>query len=244
MSGTIAACLAATVWLGQEQGMFTMEGTRASQTPSSEQTNTHKVKVSAKEAFAPLLFTLPELAGLRLEERGSVSDIKQVALVKGDRYEGEFAYNTATEQIQWYRYEKEEAREGELPDLKSAEQKARTFLASVLGEESKQYTVKSAGELKDEGMRNGSWINVSFQKEQEGARIPFDIISVQIDSKGEVAFFGRTNKEEQELLGKLTKSLPELNPSPTLDNKSMYYNGFEIMLGNAESGITQRIRKS
>ena len=241
MSGTIAACLAAVVWLGQQQGMFTMEGTRASQTPSSEQTNRQKVNVSAKEAFAPLLSTLPELAGIRLEERGSVSDIKQVALLKGDRYEGEFAYNTATGQIQWYRYEKEEAREGKLPDLKSAEQKARTFLASVLGGESKQYTVKSVGELKDEGMRNGTWMNVTFQKEQEGARIPFDIISVQIDSKGQVAFYGRTNKEEQELLGKLTKSLPELNPSPTLDNKSMYYDGFELMLGGADDDLNQAL---
>ncbi|GIO07165.1 hypothetical protein J31TS6_31930 [Brevibacillus reuszeri] len=234
MSGTIAVCLAAAVWIGQQQGMFTMEGTRASQTPSSEQTNEEKANVSAKEAFAPLLSAVPELAGLRLEERGSVRDIKQVALLKGDRYEGEFAYNTTTGQIQWYRYEKEEAREGDLPDLESAMQKAIAFLASVLGEESKQYAHISSHKLTDEGMRNGTWMNVTFQKEQEGARIPFDIISVQIDSKGQVAFFGRTNKEEQELLGKLTKSLPELNPSPTLDNKSMYYDGFEIMLGNAD----------
>ncbi|WP_312116809.1 hypothetical protein [Brevibacillus reuszeri] len=239
MGGTIAACLVATIWIGQQQGMFTMDGTHASQTPSSEQINRQKANVSAKEAFAPLFSAVPELEGLRLEERGGVSDIKQVALLNGDRYEGEFAYNTTTGQIQWYRFEKGEAGKGELPVLEAAEQKAIIFLASVIGEESNQYIFKSAGELTDKGMRNGSWINVSFQKEQEGARVPFDIISVQIDSKGQVAFFGRTSKEEQELLGKLTKSLPELNPSPSLDNKSMYYGGFELMLGGADDDLNQ-----
>ncbi|GED66414.1 hypothetical protein BRE01_01160 [Brevibacillus reuszeri] len=235
MSGTIAACLAAAVWVGQQQGMFTMEGTGASQTTITEQTNTQvKNKVTAQEAFAPILGAVPELQGLRLEERGNVGDIKQVALLKGDRYEGEFSYDATTGQIEWYRYEKEESREGKLPEMMVAQQKAITFLQSVLGVESKQYAPISTHKLTDEGMRNGTWMNVTFQKEQEGARIPFDIISVQIDSKGQVAFFGRTNKEEQALLGKLTKSLPELNPSPTLDNKSMYYGGFEIMLGNAD----------
>ncbi|EJL41264.1 hypothetical protein BAG01nite_15020 [Brevibacillus agri] len=61
----------------------------------------------------------------------------------------------------------------------------------MVGEEADVYERQATEVYADEHWRNRTWMNVSDQRMENGKPVPYDVLTVQVDKRERVAFYGR-----------------------------------------------------
>lgn len=233
MAGSLAACLALTV-LGVREGFLPSMSPQKNGTSTAAANQTDKTAeqaVSPEQALAPLKKAVPELGGVTLRKGETLDGVALVTMLQKDRAIGQVAYDTRTGRIESYLLDASNDGEKTTIAPAQAEKVAQAFLQTALGEEAKAYAHQATEVYADEDWRNGTWMNVSYQRLENGKPVPFDVLTVQVDKKERVAFFGRLNEQEQKLFAKFAASVPELNPSPVVYNKQLTRDGWALVLG-------------
>ncbi|MGG4443581.1 YcdB/YcdC domain-containing protein [Brevibacillus fortis] len=242
MAGSLAACLAVTAVGLHQQGWFPQMPsgkniTNAVATTTTNKKNTeanqNSVKVSPEEAVLPLKKTIPALSKMTIRVDRTSYGFSELTLLEGDTERANVAYDIQTGQIESFTMigDRTEQKDAKLPSAKSAENAAKAFLQVFLGEESKSYQHIETQIYTDEHMVKGPWMSVNYQRMENGQPVPFDVLSVGIDQREQVAFFGRLNKSEQDFFTKLTDAVPDLNPSLLLLDKEKNHDGMLVILG-------------
>ncbi|MFS0917201.1 YcdB/YcdC domain-containing protein [Brevibacillus sp. 179-C 1.1 NHS] len=251
MAGSLAACLAVTAVGMQQQGWFPPQmpsGKNLANAVAANGTdkknteaNQNSVKVAPEEAILPLKKALPALSKMTIRVDSTRHSITDVTLLEGDNARATVAYDTQTGQIESFMIEgerldpdpddREEQQAVTLPSAKTAESVARVFLQDFLGEESKAYRHIGTEVYRNDYWAEGEWMSVNYQRMENGHPVPFDIMSVRVNSKEQVAFFGRINKSEQAFFTKLTDALPDMNHSLLLFDKAKNSDGMSLDVG-------------
>ncbi|KZE52869.1 hypothetical protein AV540_09655 [Brevibacillus parabrevis] len=233
MVGSIAACLAVTAWGVQEGGMLPLspQGSEVSVATANNTKKTTGNEISPEQALAPLKKAVPELGSITLRKAETLDGITLVTLLQKDRAIGQVAYDTQTGRIESYLLDA--SNDGEKTTIAPAEAEtvAQAFLLTALGEEARAYEHQATEVYSDEDWRHGTWMNVSYRRLENGKPVPFDVLTVQVDKKERVAFFGRLNQQEQKLFAKFAAAVPELNLSPVVYNKELTKDGWALVLG-------------
>ncbi|TQR37954.1 YcdB/YcdC domain-containing protein [Brevibacillus brevis] len=242
VAGSLAACLAVTAVGMHQQGWFPQlpngkNGTNAIATTATKTNNKeadpNSVKVSAEEAILPLKKVIPALSKMTIRVDRTSYGFSALTLLEGDTARANVVYDTQTGQIESFTIDGDrgEQKEEKLPSAKTAEKAASAFLQAFLGEESKTYQLVETQIYTDEHMVKGPWMSVNYQRMENGQPVPFDVLSVGIDEREQVAFFGRLNKSEQAFFTKLTDAMPDLSPSLLLLDKEKNHDGMSFILG-------------
>ncbi len=249
MAGSLAACLAVTAVGMHQQGWFPQMPSgknlaSAVATTATDKKNTeakqNSVKVSAEEAILPLKKAIPPLSKMTIRVDSTSHGISDLTLMEGNHARASVAYDIQTGQIESFMINGErpdpypenwDEKSVKLPSAKTAESAANAFLQRFLGEESKSYQHLATETYVNEFWEESIWQSVSYQRVENGKPVPFDILSVRINTKEQVAFFGRLNKNEQAFLTKLTDAMPDLNPSLLLFEKGRNRDGISLTVG-------------
>lgn len=242
VAGSLAACLAVTAVGMHQQGWFPQLpngknvtnaiATTATKTNNKE-ANQNSVMVSAEDAVLPLKKVIPALSKMTIRVDRTSYGFSALTLLEGDTARANVVYDTQTGQIESFTIngERKEQKEINLPSSKTAAKAASAFLQAFLGEESKTYQLVETQIYTDEHMVKGPWMSVNYQRIENGQPVPFDVLSVGIDEREQVAFFGRLNKSEQAFFTKLTDAMPDLSPSLLLLDKEKNHDGMSFILG-------------
>lgn len=248
LAGSLAACLAVTAVGLQQQGWFPPQmpsGKNLANAVAANEMNAEaeqkRVKVSPEEAILPLKKALPVLSKMTIRVDSTRHGISDLTLLEGDYARASVAYDAQTGQIESFMIEgerldadpddREEQQAIKLPPAKTAENVASAFLQALLGEESKSYQHVATEVYRNDYWAEGEWMSVNYQRMENGESIPFDMMSVRINHKEQVAFFGRINKSEQAFFTKLGEAIPDLNPSLLLFDKEKNSEGMSLDVG-------------
>ncbi|MFF0827070.1 YcdB/YcdC domain-containing protein [Brevibacillus sp. NPDC003359] len=249
MAGSLAACLAVTAVGMHQQGWFPQMPSgknlaNAVATTATNKKNTeakqNSVKVSPEEAILPLKKAIPAISKTTIRVDSTSHGISDITLMEGNNVRASVAYDIQTGKIESFMINGERPDYPEnwdetsvkMPAAKTAESVANAFLQSFLGEESKSYQHLGTETYVNEFREESIWLSVSYQRMENGKPVPYDILSVRINSKEQVSFFGRLNKSEQAFFTKLTDAMPDLNPSLLLFDKEKSRDGMSIAVGN------------
>ncbi|WP_429843189.1 YcdB/YcdC domain-containing protein [Brevibacillus sp. FIR094] len=250
MAGSLAACFAVTAVGMHQQGWFPQMPSgknlaSAVSTTATDKKNTeakqNSVKVSPEEAILPLKKAITAISKTTIRVDSTSHGISDITLLEGNNARASVAYDIQTGQIESFIINGErpdpypenwDETSVKMPSAKTAESVANAFLQSFLGEESKSYQYLGTDTYLNEFWEESIWLSVSYQRMENGKPVPYDILSVRINSKEQVSFFGRLNKSEQAFFTKLTAAMPDLNPSLLLFDKEKNRDGMSLAVGN------------
>ncbi|USG65020.1 peptidase [Brevibacillus ruminantium] len=233
MFGTIAACLALAlgVWTGMPAEF--KEGWQQSASILSEQ----KAKAMVQKALQPLQTAIPELSSYQLEIKDTASGTIQAVLRKSDREFAKVAINRTSQDVEVFKWTTGET-DLQAPSEEMAKEKATAFLRTFLGEKSEQYRQVAAREIYRP--QNGyleldvNGMYVAFKQTGNGKGATSSDLSVWVDGSGRIVSYGYINQDEQALLAKLEKALPEWKADYVLANKDASSSGHALTLAGAD----------